>query len=408
MKKLKKLTAIGMAMAMTMSFFTGCSTEGATLANAFSKKVTSEEFKTEISLRLTAENLSSQEKEASAKVIPMINNSKFTMSGKINQSSDGKAGKLQADVAVQSGNMPINMSVWADTNLKDGTPEVKEIIKVPSMLEQQMNGKQYLVLDTASMQKDSSTSVNFDKLSKVSEDMQQKLSTVVAKNILNIDPGFKLVTDKGTKSMVLPDGEKDVHVYEVKLNDTNFKKLVKSASTSFVNNKETREFLKDYLITVMQASNLKSEDAKTSQAEIEKAFADFENGLPQFNTKMKNVLDSFDAVPLVGNNGIVIDYAIDSNGDIVNEQGSINLVFDSAKFIPVVERLSGTSNTASQNKLTGIYNLGIDFNTSSFNINKNVEITLPEVNDQNSIKFEDLMKEPQAKKTAIVNTLAAR
>lgn len=408
MKKLKKLTAIGMAMAMTMSFFTGCSTEGTTLANAFSKKVTSEEFKTEIGLRLTAENLSAQEKVDSAKVIPMINNSKFTMNGKINQSSDGKAGKLQADVAVQAGNMPINMSVWADTDLKDGTPKVKEIIKVPSMLEQQMNGKQYLVLDTESMQKDSSTSVDFDKLSKVSEDMQQKLSTVVAKNILNIDPGFKLVTDKGTKSMVLPDGEKDVHVYEVRLNDTNFKKLVKSASTSFVNNKETREFLKDYLITVMQASNLKSEDAKTSQAGIEKAFADFEKGLPEFNTKMNNVLDSFDSVPLVGSNGIVIDYAIDSNGDIVNEQGSINLVFDSAKFIPVVERLSGTSNTTSQNKLTGVYNLGIDFNASSFNINKNVEITLPEVNDQNSIKFEDLMKEPQAKKTAIVNTLAAR
>lgn len=409
MKKLKKLTAIGMAMAMTMSFFTGCSTEGVTLANAFGKKVTSEEFKTEISLRLTAENLSAKEKENTAKIIPMLNNSKLTMNGKINQTSDGKAGKLQADVAVQSGStVPINMSIWADTNLKDGNPTVKEIIKVPSMLEQQMNGKQYLVLDTADMKKDSSTSMDFDKISKISEDMQQKVSTIVTKSILNIDPGFKLVTDKGSKSMMLPDGEKDVHVFQVKLDDKNFKKLVKSASNGLVNNKETRDFLKDYIITVMQASNLKTEELKTSQAEIEKSFADFEKGLPEFNTKMNNILDSFDGVTLVGSRGIVINYAIDSNGDIVNEQGNIDLVFDAAEFIPVVQRLSGTSDTAKPNKLTGVYNLGIDFNTSSFNINENVEITLPEINDKNSIKFEDLMKEPEAKKTAMVNTLAAR
>ena len=408
MKNLKKLTAIGMAMAMTISVFTGCSTEGKTLSDAFGKKVTSAEFKTEIGLRLTAENLSAEEKNGMATVTPMINNSKMTMSGKVNQSADGKTGKLQADVSVQSGDTPINMSMWVDSNLQNSKPVVKEIFKVPSVLESQMDGKQYLVLDTSTINKDSSTGVDLNKLSSVSEDMQKKLSTVVAKNILNIDPGFKLVSDKGSRSMTLPDGEKDVHVFEVKLDDANFKKLVKSTSNSLVNNKEMRDFLKDYIITVMQASTLKPEELKTSQVEIEKAFSDFEKGLPQFSTKMNNVLDSFNGVKLVGDKGIVIDYAIDNNGDIVNEQGNIDLVFDAAKFIPVAQRLIGKSNTAAPNKLTGIYSLGIDFNTSSFNINKNVEITLPEVNEQNSIKLEDLVKEPVAKKTAMINTLAAR
>lgn len=409
MRNLKKLAAIGMAMAMTMSFFTGCSYEGKTLADALSKKVTSSEFKTEIGLRFTADNLSAEEKEGVTQIIPMINGSKLTMTGKVNESSDGKTGKLQSDVTVKSGSMPMdmNMSIWADTNLENDKTVVKEIIKVPSMLEQQMNGKQYLVLDSKTMQGDS-TSVDFDKISTVSEDMQKKLSAVVTNSIMNFNPGFKFVTDRGYKNIKVPEGTKQVHVFQVKLDDKGFKQLVKYASSNLVNNKDARDFLKDYIITVMQFSNLNPEELKTSLAEVEKSFADFEKGLPEFNKQMNKTLSAFDAVPLVGAKGIVIEYAIDRAGYIVNEKGNIDLVFDSAKFIPVVQNLNGTSTTAEPNKLTGVYNLGIDFDTTNFNINKNVEIKLPEVNEQNSIKFEDLMKEPEAKKTAIINTIAAR
>lgn len=408
MKSLKKLTAIGMAMAMTISFFTGCSYEGQKLADALSKKVTSSEFKTEIGLRFTAENLSTEEKEGMAQVIPMVNNSKLIMSGKANQSSDGKTGKLQTDVSIQSGGMPINMSIWADTSLQNGKPVVKEIIKLPTVLEQQMNGKQYLVLDTASMQKDNSTGVDFDKISTVSEDMEKKLSALIDNSIITFNPGFNFVKGKCYETMTLPDGKKEVYVLEVKLDDKKFKKLVKYASNNLVNNKDARDFLKDYMITVMQFSNLKPEELKASQAELEKSFADFEKGLPEFNTQMNKILNAFDEVTLVGDKGIVIDYAIDRSGYIVSKKGNIDLVFDAAKFIPIVQNLNGTSTTVEPNKLTGIYNLGIDFNTNIYNINKNVEITLPGVNEQNSIKYEDLIKQPEAKKTAMINTLAAR
>lgn len=408
MKSLKKLTAIGMAMAMTISFFTGCSYEGQKLADALSKKVTSSEFKTEIGLRFAAENLSAEEKEGMTQVIPMLNNSKFIMSGKANQSSDGKTGKLQADMSIQSGSMPINMSIWADTSLQNGKPVVKEIIKLPTVLQQQMNGKQYLVLDTASMQKDSSTSADFDKISTVSEDMQKKLSKIVNNTILNFNPGFRVVTDRGYKNIKVPEGTKEVHVFEVKLDDKSFKQLVKYASNNLVNNKDARDFLKDYMMTVMQFSNLKPEELKASQAELEKSFTNFEKGLPEFNKQMTKTLNAFDGITLVGDKGIVIDYAIDRAGDIVNEKGNIDLVFDAAKFIPIVQNLNGTSTTTEPNKLTGIYKLGIDFDTTTFNINKKAEITLPEVNESNSIKYEDLMKQPEAKKTAMINTLAAR
>ena len=135
-------------------------------------------------------------------------------------------------------------------------------------------------------------------------------------------------------------------------------------------------------------SNIKAEEAKASQAEIDKAFSDFDKGLPAFTAQMNKVLNSFDGVPLIGDKGIVIDYAVDNDGYIVNEKGNIDLVFDAPKFIAAVQSLSGTSEP---NKLTGVYKLGIDFNTNTFNINKNVEVKFPEVNSQNSIQYEDLI-----------------
>ena len=138
--------------------------------------------------------------------------------------------------------------------------------------------------------------------------------------------------------------------------------------------------MKDYLIAVTKVSTLNAEEAKTQQGEIDKAFSDFEKGLPQFTNQMNKVLNSFDKVAIVGQKGIVIDYSVDNNGYIVNEKGNMDFVFDAPKFVDVVDSLNGTT---TPNKPTGVYKLGIDFNTTTFNINKNVEIKFPELHSTN-------------------------
>lgn len=393
MKSLKKLVLIGAVVAMSTSLFTGCSYEGKALSDAFSKtqKITSSETKTEMGLRFTAENLSAEEQKEVSKVIPMINSSKMTINTKVNQNEDGKVAKMQADVAMQLGTMPLDMGIWADVNMANGKDEFKEIIKVPAAQAQKMSGKQYVILDSSKMGKTNGTNVD---LSKASEDMQKKFSQMILGSMASFDPGFKIVTDTGYTYMNLPDGRKLVHTFEVKLDDKKFKDLIKYTSNNLINNKEAKGLLKDYLTTVTKISVASEEEAKANQAGIDKAFSDFDKGLPEFTSQMNKVLNSFDGVTLIGDKGIVIDYAIDSNGYVVNEKGNIDLVFDSAKFIPVVQSLSGTSTS---NKLTGVYKLGIDFNTSTFNINKNVEIKFPEVNSENSIQFQDLISESKIK-----------
>jgi hypothetical protein len=390
MKNLKKLVTMAAAFVMATSIFTGCSYEGKSLSDAVSKtqKITSSESKTEIGLRFSAENLSTEEQEGVSKVTPMINGSKITMNTKMNKDANDTAAKMQADVAMQFGDKPINMQVWAEANGNNG---FKEIIKVPDTETAKIGGKQYVVLDSSKMI--GTKNINTD-LEKTSQDMQKKLTEIIANNMTSFDPGFKLITDKGNENISLPDGEKSVHVYEVKLDDTNFKSLIKNTSNNMVNNKDLKDLLKDYLTTVTKMSAANETEANAKQAEIDKAFADFEKGLPEFSTKMNKVLNSFDKVTLVGEKGIVIDYAVDANGYVVNEKGNIDLVFDAPKFIAAVQESNGTS---TQNKLTGVYKLGIDFNTNNYNINKNVEVKLPEVSSENSVEFQDLISKTKVK-----------
>jgi hypothetical protein len=396
MKNLKKLVTVAISMAMISSVFTGCSSDAKSLSDAFTKtqKVTSSEFKTEIGVRFSADNLSAQEQQEVNKAIPMINGSKMTVNGKMNQNGDDKTGKMQADVAMQVGSMPINMGLWVDSSVANDKVAFKEIIKMPDMQSSKMGGKQYIVLDSSKMGENNAMSMDF---AKASGDMQKKFSEMIVKNIASFDPSFKLVTDKGYQYVNLPDGARNVRVYEVKLNDKNVKDLIKYSSNNLVNNKEARDLLKEYSTTVMKASANKEQIA-ANQAEIDKSFSEFEKELPQFTTKMNKTLTAFDGVTLVGDKGIVIDYAVDSNGYIVNEKGNIDLVFDAPKFTAAVESLNDTNNAATTtNKLTGIYKLGIDFNTNTFNINKNVDVQFPEVNSENSIQYQDLIGQTKVK-----------
>jgi hypothetical protein len=282
------------------------------------------------------------------------------------------------------GDTPFDMGVWVDENMVKGKSGFKEIIKMPVAAAAQMGGKQYLVLDSSKMNGVNNANIDF---SKTSQDMQKKLAVLVEQSMTSLYPAFSFISDKGYTTMDFPDGKKSVQIFEVKLNDKNFKNLVKYSANNLINNRDVKGFLKDYVTTVMQMSNLNKEDAKASQAQIDKAFADFDKNLPMFTIQMNKVLNSFDNVPIIGDKGIVIDYAVDNNGYVVNEKGNIDLVFDAPKFIAAVQGLNGTNEP---NTPTGVYKLGIDFNTNVFNINKNVEVKLPEVNSENSIPLGDL------------------
>ena len=122
-------------------------------------------------MRFAAENLSAEEQQEVGKVIPMVNSSKMTMNTKMNQNADGTAAKMQEDVAIKAGDMPLNMGIWVDANMVNGKGGFKEIIKMPAMAAAEMGGKQYIVLDSSKMGGANGASTDF---AKTSQDMQKK------------------------------------------------------------------------------------------------------------------------------------------------------------------------------------------------------------------------------------------
>lgn len=389
MKNLKKLIAIGVSMVMATSLFTGCSYQSKALSDALenNKKITSAEFKSDFGFRLSGENLSDEEKQTMDSITPTLNNLKISMNGKLNQSDNATKQKMQANLTIKADSISVDTGVWLDGNMSGDDMKIKEVVQIPSFLSKQLGDKQYIVLDTSKLESDSSLGADFTEVTKANKDFYVKLSDILSKNMSAIDAS-NLVTDKGTSSITLPDGSKTVHTYEVKIDDKHFKDLLKTSSTTLVNNPEFKSLMKDYIITLMKAAGSK-ENSQTVQAEIDKVVSDYDNNYSQVSDGLNKVFSAFDSVPIVGDNGIVIDYAVDTNGYIVNEKGSMDFVFDSAKVTSALESLTGKGLT---NSLTGVYKLGFDFNADTYNINKEVSITLPELTDDNSIQYLDLLK----------------
>lgn len=388
MKNIKKLTLLAISATLTTVLFTGCSSEEKSLSEIFTKNqnITSSEFKTDLGIRFTADNLSDVEKQGANEIIPMLNGAKITLQGKANISEDGNAMKMQANIGAKVGDKPFTSEMWLDINEANGKNQFKEVIKLPAEAAKEMGGKEYFVIDSSKMADD--TNVN-PEIAKLSTEMQKKFSKLMESSMSNFNPAFNLVSSTGYTFIDTPQGRKLVRTFEVNLNDKKFKDLIKYTSNDLVNNKDARNLLKEYVTTVTKISAKNDAEAKASESEIDKAFSEFDSKLPEFTKNMNKILNTFDNVPIIGDKGITITYAVDENGYIINEKGNIDLVFDAPKFMSAVQQLGG-SNEA--NKLTGVYKLGIDFNSYVFNINSNIQIQLPEVNSENSIQADSLAK----------------
>jgi len=86
----------------------------------------------------------------------------------------------------------------------------------------------------------------------------------------------------------------------------------------------------------------------------------------------------------VGDNGITLEYAIDENGYIISQSGSMDFIIDVAK-LDSIESI-GNSEPAG----VGIYTVGFDFSMLSYNINKDMTIEMPVVTPENSIDFNNM------------------
>lgn len=389
MNKFKKLAFMGLGLLMCASVFAGCSADGLKLYNAFSKSQTikSMEMQTDISLNVTATNLSDKEKQLMMTVLPMINSSKISMLTKTVGNKDNTVAKMESNINLDLGGMSINTGIWADVNTKADKPVIKAVIKMPQILTAQvpeLNGKEYLVMDLDDMTSMPGQSpVDYKKIMTLSKELQPKLTNFLNAYIKQYNPTVNVVNKVGTKDIVQGNKTQSADIYEVKLNDKTFKALLRYTVNNFAKNKDAMNFVKDYMLASISAVGTQGEQA-INKAEIEKVFDTALTQLPEAMKEINKKLDSLDKLTILGKRGISIKYAVNKDGYIINEEGSAEFVLD----IPSINKLAGEATSTDH---TGIYTITVDFKNDIRNINGNVTVALPNTNADNSINYVDLI-----------------
>ncbi|MBU3160369.1 hypothetical protein KPL37_11490 [Clostridium frigoris] len=397
MIKTKKMLALSVCLIMTTSLFAGCSTDGLALMSTFekSKTINSMQSKTDISLKVSGSNMSTQEEQALTTTLHSINGTKISVLTKTNQNEDRTISKMQSDVSLQLGQSlePINTSVWADINVTGEKPVLNEVYKIPQLLSSQLpteiQGKEYMVMDLANMASaPGMPKTDYKKLMAFSKEFQPKLADFIVKYAKQFNPTTKYVTYVGSESFLQDTVMQSTDTYEVKLNDKSFKDLMHYGLNNLSESTDAMNFIQEYMTAMMSVYDVTDGQDKTSKDEINKAFGDITTQLPQQLKSINKSLESIDNLKILGDKGITIRYSVNKDGYVINEKGNAEFVID----LPNINKLTGTTAVASNDDQTGIYTIGIDFNTDITNINKNIGIVMPQVDSTNSFNYNDILK----------------
>jgi len=397
MKNFKKLTILILAICMVMSLFSGCTSvaEGKALYDAMvkSQSIKSCQNDIELVIRLDAEGLSGQDKAQFEQVKAMLNGAKLTMNMKQAENADNTVSKVQANTDIYMAGMSMNMGVWVDMDLNSSSPKFKEVIKLPEVLTESdptMAGKEYMVMDIFDMMNangdnDKLTGMDYESTMKLTNELQEKTTVFITKYLLQYDPGFKLITDVGTKNIVTPERTVNAHVYQVKLDDKTAKKLIRYTVNNLADNKDAMDFVTEYM-TLIQKFSAPTQGVANPTVELDKIMSDFENQKPELLAEFNKAMDQIENIKLIGEKGITLEYAIDENGYIVSQSGSMDFIIDVAQ----LNNIEGLSDNDTDS--TGVYSFGFDYSMLTYDVNKAFNIEMPALTSANSINYADIMK----------------
>jgi hypothetical protein len=166
-------------------------------------------------------------------------------------------------------------------------------------------------------------------------------------------------------------------MYEIKLNDSSFKQLLKYTVDNFASNTDAVNLIKGYIEEVASVGG--AADA----AELNKVLDE----LPAALSNASAAIDKLQDVTLIGPKGIDIKYAVNNDGYIINEAANCEFVID----IPALSKLAAGS-ASSEQTLTGIYTVDLATTTEINKINQLVTINMPLLDASNSFNYADLME----------------
>lgn len=398
MKILTKIISLFTVLALGVTMLAGCAVDELSLLNAICRKadITSCESKTELSISLSSEGLNDSDKADFNKIASLVNGMKFVIDQKTQGNVEKTISKSQSDFKVDMGGISASASIWADVDFSGDSPKVKEVIKLPAILTTiaapEQAGKDYMVLDMSDLLPSNSTSTytqSSKEIFQFSKDISSKLTGFLKSFAGEMDPGFSVVTRKETKIM----DNQLYNVYNLKLDDAAFKKLLSYTVTKFAQSEQAIGFVKDLVKSSIKLSDLPEQEKLSAISEIDKSFEEFQAEIPGYLKSWDTIMAALKDVKILGEKGIDIDFTVNGQGFIVNERGSLDFVVDTKAISSALMAYSALEDFdyAEDSSLNqGFIKLGFTFNTDYSKINKDVVIDFPVLTPENSYKFSDL------------------
>ena len=268
-----KINSHFLAVCMITVMLSGCTStaEGKVLYDAMMKSQNVNHVRViRSNIQMDASGLNEQEQVAFEQIKAVLNNAEMSISMKQNVNADNAATMAKANANVSMGGIKMDMDIWLDMDMNSNPIKLKEIITVPAIItatDPSMAGKEYIVFDLGAMFNTPETEgqvsdVEISDTVKMMKEMQEKTLAFMSQYLIKFDPGFKFITDEGTRDIVTPERTVKAHIYQIKLDDKAAKKLVRYAVNDFVNSKEAMDFFTEYLkfiqkytVSVMGAEN---------------------------------------------------------------------------------------------------------------------------------------------------------
>ena len=389
MRTKKSLTWVALAITLIL-VLTGCSPNQQEIFMATMKmqNVNSMQSQTAMTFQLNGTGFEPDVQQQIDQAAMFLNNAKLDLDVKMKANEQKTVVKSQMNINIATQGMVINMPLWVDSDLTGNTPKVTEIIKLPSMatvaLPPQFTGKEYMVLNPTDMHNPVLEDMDMTKYMNFGKEFQETSINFLNSYSQRFNPSIE-VTDKGIQYVQTNDGLKQARMYELKLDDAQFKAFLRYTVNNFVQDEEAMNFMKQFMVSVLELSQVP--DKADGLSDFDQAYAKFITDRPQFLAEFNAVMDQLNDVTLLGDKGISLQYAI-SDGYLVQKSGVIDFKFNVAQMAQLMDTLNEEQTTSVND--TGTLNMLVNFSTIISGINNQPDIQIPEMNTTNSFNYMDL------------------
>lgn len=382
MKKFVRALSVGLIIALLSVSMAACTYDEITLMESLIKtsKITSCESDSKIKLTFKGEGFSGTTQKSLEFAEAYLNGFTMLLHQKLLTNEEKTKTKLAVDCDVNMQGLGIKAGYWMDADFTGEKVTMKQIVELPPPITQPfllamgLDSKNYFVFDYGTMLEEQELDLSLFNTFDKSTELQEMMFDFIRSNMESFNPGVTAVTKKGSGTT---DKGESVTIYEIKLSDASAKKLMHAFINDVVLQESSADFMRKYMESIMDMYEFSAEEEEKAIAEMDEMIKQFVKELPTYRQSVTEAFESIKDVKFLGDEGIALEYCINKDGYVVGEKASIDVVINAAD----LQSAFGGYTSGE----TGTIRFGIDYETSTYNINKIDSVPFPVLTEDNSI-----------------------